>query len=445
MSDRDVTALLDRMAAATPAMDVSLPEVVSTGRRRIRHRRAVSSGMALASLVLVVAVWLGVGPDGGGVLGTQPIAPAGSWQVDEPSTVELPDGLQLVGNVRPLTLSRGPGGSAATFVVDGIEETVAGRTSGEGVEVYAGVRVTAVVWEAGTQALVWPAPQASLGRTDVVVAGERLSLWVTDAAGYEPADVLLYDDDTLRTAEGAQVETAQLADGRVDVTAYDIPSLDVSGYLDGASLYEVDTLTVASVDRPWWRGGGFDLTTVARLPREAVFAREVLRDGSEVLRASEPQVTALVGDWSMALFVSEWAGGGPEAQDLSYEIEWSTDGETWQEQPTDLTRAPTGSSATRVGPGEGLEILGGTYRVATDAHGWPRLVGEDGTTFLAGGDEAGTAPSAGSGGSVMWREHWWPWSDRHRVDFTVQEVGEITLIGPSGQIGLDIVPAGTDR
>ncbi|AXH97283.1 hypothetical protein [Ornithinimicrobium avium] len=453
MSDRDVTALLDRMASATPPMDVSVPEVVTTARRRVRRRRVLSSGMTLASLVLLVAAWVGMGQGGDGLRWTQQVSPAGSWEVDEPSPVELPDGLALVGDVQPLTLSRGPGGSEASFRVDGLEETAEGRTLADGVEVYRGVRGTLVVWQArpGVHGQLHPVPAVTRGWAEVTVAGERLALVAIDDAGYEPEDVLFFDEHSLWTAKGAAVETEHLRDGRVEVTVYGIPELDVSGYTDGASLYDVDTLTVSSVDRPWWRGGGYDLATVARLPRQAVFAREVLVDGSEVVRASEPRLTSLVGGWSMVLFVSDWAGGGPESQDLVYTVEWSTDGETWHEQSPAQTRAPTPTQG-RVGPGGEVTLLGTTYRVALDSHGWPELLEADGTVFLRVSDDEG--PPAGDGsGMVMWRAHWWPWSDRDVVHFRLDGQPElvpgeegrdrVTVTGPAGEVGLVAVPAGS--
>jgi hypothetical protein len=269
---------------------------------------------------------------------------------------------------------------------------------------------------------------------------------MTDVAGYRPRDVLLHDGEDLRTATGASVSTGRMRDGRVEVTAFEVPELGLSGYLDGTALHEVDTLTVAGVDRPWWRGGGSELITVARLPREAVLAREVLRDvpAGEPVEVSETRPTVLVGSSSMVLFVSDRAPGGRESVGLVDDIEWSTDGQTWHAQPTDLgggrPDATPDGAGDRFGPGDEVSILGETYRVATDVHGWPRLVAEDGSDFLAVSDEVG--PSAG--GSVIWRESWWPWSGRNRVDFTVGATGSITLTGPSGDVGLEVVPARRD-
>lgn len=449
MSERDVTALLDRLAAGTPVMDVSVPDVVGAGRLRVRRRRALSSGMTLASLVLLVAVWVGLG-QGGGVVGTQQLVPAGAWQVDGPSPVELPEGLAEVGGVRPLTLSRGPDGSAASFEVDGVEETAEGRTLGPGVEVYAGVRGTLVVWQAEARGEVRPVPEGGSGTAEARVDGERLTVWATTAAGFEPDDVLFHDEHSVRSARGAAVDTQVLRDGRVEVTAFAVPALDLAGYLDGQDLHDVDTLTVSSVDRPWWRGGGYDLATVTRLPREAVFAREVLRDGAGTVRSSGARPTALVGDRSMVLFVSDWAGGGEESQDLVYDVEWSTDGLTWHDR-ADIPDPHPAAEGT-VGPGGEVTLLGETYRVALDAHGWPELLEADGTVFLRVSDAEGP-PSGHAGGTVVWRDHWWPWSDRNEVRFALDDEpvlvpGEhgrdaVTVTGPAGEIGLAAVPDGS--
>ncbi|SOC53944.1 hypothetical protein [Ornithinimicrobium cerasi] len=458
-SDRDVLALLDRAAADTPPLHLDRHDVVARGRQLARRRHAaVSGGMSIAALALAGTVWLGLG-GGGPLLGTTEITPAGvSWEADESSPVVLPDGLQLVGNVEPRTLTRTPSSSTATLVVDGVEETVEGRTLPGGVEVYVGEGATVAVWDhprgASPEAVVVPQPQGAGGSTTVTVDGEELRYWVTEEAGYVPEDVLFHDEEQMWAAGGAVAQTAELRDGEVRLTAVSLPDHGLVGYLDGDSFSEVDTVTVAGVDRPWWRGGGHDLTMVARLPREAVLAREVLRDDprGSVVRASEPRPTALVGPWSMVLFTSGWAPGGPDSSDLHHQVQWSSDGETWHDQPLDLDlRAAEMPSVPEgvVGPGEEVTLLGEVYRVALDAHGWPRLVEGDGRTFLTVSDETG--PSAG--GTVLWREHWWPWSERHAVHFSVGEdlppVGQeeaedpVRIWGPAGVVTLVAVPAGT--
>jgi hypothetical protein len=102
-----------------------------------------------------------------------------------------------------------------------------------------------------------------------------------------------------------------------------------------------------------------------------------------------------------------------------------------------------------VGPGSEITLLDETYRVAVDVHGWPRLVTEDGQAFLTVSDETG--PSAG--GSVMWRERWWPWSGRNQVHFSVGEdappagqdgaADPVRIWGPAGVVTLVAVPAGS--
>lgn len=86
MSDPDVTMLLNRAAAHTPPMDISVLEVVEVGRRRVRKRRVVAAGgMTLSTLVAAGALWAGLG--GAGVLESQELPPAGmTQQREEPFT-----------------------------------------------------------------------------------------------------------------------------------------------------------------------------------------------------------------------------------------------------------------------------------------------------------------------------------------------------------------------
>lgn len=64
MSERELTTLLDRAAAYTPPMDVSVAEVVGTARGRRRRRRLAGTGMALTGLVLAGGLWWGLAGDG---------------------------------------------------------------------------------------------------------------------------------------------------------------------------------------------------------------------------------------------------------------------------------------------------------------------------------------------------------------------------------------------
>ncbi|MGC5582954.1 hypothetical protein ACPYOC_01240 [Ornithinimicrobium sp. W1665] len=459
-SDRDVLALLDRAAVHSPPLHLARTDVVRRGEQIVRRRRAGGAGLTIGTLALAGALWLGTGGAGGGLSGTREVTPAGvAWEVEEASPVVLPEGLQGVGNVQPLTLGRTADSSSATFVADGVEETVEGRSLAGGVEVYAGTGATVVVWARPpgvSGELVLPDPQDAGGSAVVTVAGEELVYWTTDRPGYAPAHLVLHDDDDMWTAGGAVADTAELADDGVVLTAVSLEEAGLAGYLDRGSFSEVDTLTVAGLDRPWWRGGGDVVASVARLPREAVFAREVLRQevGADPVRVSPPRATALVGPWSMVLFADDRADGDASEDDLSYDIEWSTDGETWHPRPSAPTvpTAPAEASAGTDGavpPGGEVTLLGETYRVATDQHGWPRLVDVEGQDLLTVSDESG--PS--DGGAVLWREHWWPWSARNQVHFAVgpqppavpgDGAGPVVRIsGPAGMVSVVAVPAGS--
>src|SRR5690606_1857576 len=112
----DVLTLLDRAAADTPPLHLAREDVVARGEQIVRRRRARGAGMAIGGLALAGAVWLGAGAGGGGLLGTQDVSPAGvTWRVEEPTTVTVVDGVSRGGGVAPLTVTKGPEGSTATF------------------------------------------------------------------------------------------------------------------------------------------------------------------------------------------------------------------------------------------------------------------------------------------------------------------------------------------
>lgn len=463
MSERDATALLDRLAASTPALDVSVPGVVEAGRRRVRRRRAVTAGgMTFAALALGVTLWWGPGGIAGPE-GAEQLAPAGlTWEVDAPRTVTaVPDG---AGDVSPLSFTRSDDSLTATFEVDGQEETVVGREGVGGVQVFAGERATVLLWtpppEADLRSWVVPDPELppdgsvstigySGGRfTD---GDQELAYWWTTLPGYQPEDILHHDDDSVWTVSGRVAETVPLRDGDDELTGFALPELDVGGYLERGSLTDDAELMVVddlAVQGPAGEDGYRSL--VARLPEQAVFAREVYRDGpdQEVMGVSEARPTVGLGGSDLVLIVGEWLGGSPNTDSRSYTVQWSPDGLTWYDQDPD---DPTASDLEPgpVGPGGRVVLLDEVYDVAVDDQGWPQLLEQDGTTFLKVTDEQG--PS--DGGVVMWREHWWPWSDRNEVHFAVDGqpvVGPdvdaqdaVTISGPSGVVGLLAVPAGS--
>lgn len=110
-----------------------------------------------------------------------------------------------------------------------------------------------------------------------------------------------------------------------------------------------------------------------------------------------------------------------------------------------------------VGEGGHVTLLGDTYEVTVDEHGWPMLLEEDGSVFLRVSDVDGPPRGSEGGGVIMWREHWWPWSDRHQVHFSysldpdsppgpgpgVSGQDAVTITGPAGEVHLLAVPAGS--
>lgn len=443
MSDRDVTTLLDRLAASTPAMDVSVPEVVGTGRRRVRRRRATASGMTLGGLALVAAVWVGAGQDS--VLCSPSVAPAGvAWEVDHPTSVTISEGPPTTADL--LTVEKSDAGTTALLGLGGKDpEVVDGERGPGGIDVFVGSAATLVVWDQPGEVedvLLLPAPSDLTAGT----ADGDLGWTLAREPGYRPSDLVLTDGRGVWTATGEQADTAVLEDDGMRLTAFALPTAGLVGYLDpSGSIATVDAVAVTA---------GEESYAVVRLPREAVFARETVRDPAAGSPAgvSAPRLTRLVGDWSMALFTGP---GAPDSAsdrigDVPYEIEWSSDGETWHRQPTDLEPSAPRPVGTR-GAGDEVTILGETYRVALDPYGWPRLLDDDGSDFLAVSDE--DAPPSDGGGMVMWRAHWWPWADHHEVHFAVDgqptldpgQEGQdaVTLVGPAGEVGIVAVPAGS--
>ena len=156
MSDRELTVLLDRVAAHTPPMDVDLDSVVGSGRGRVRRRRATGAGMALGALVLAATVWVGPGDGLGPVTGPD-LQPAGPvWEQGEPVAGTLFEGLHTideaqVAHVYGARLSRPVAdGPVVLEVSDGgqLVESVPAQSPVRGLEAHTGM---AVPGEAETQ------------------------------------------------------------------------------------------------------------------------------------------------------------------------------------------------------------------------------------------------------------------------------------------------------
>lgn len=433
MSEHDVTRLLVRVAAHTPSLDVDVAGVVTVGRRRVRRRRVVAAGVTAAALV--GAFWFGPGP---GLLEAGEISPASvSWEVEEETTVTVLHGETTGGEVAPLTVTKGPQGTSATFVVDGVEQTVQGQTMEGGADVFAAEGATVMLWhpppEAVESGLVVPTSSGQGGSGTVEVDGEDLAYWYTvgpygaGPASYWPEDIVFHDDHQVWTASGQVAETVELGDGAF--TGFELPHLPMTGVVNGEWLSEVG-LSASS-----------DGSMVARVPSEAAFARTVRLDGDgEGVETGAVVTTEALPSADLALFDSE---------DAYSSVQWSHDGVTWQDQdPDDPTEAAVDPGP--VGPGGKVLLLDETYEVALDQEGWPELRQEDGTVFLTVTDEDGVVSD---GGAVMWRAHWWPWSARHSVHFTVGEESlptpqdgailqdVVTIFGPSGEVTLGAVRA----
>lgn len=461
-TDRDVLALLDRAAADSPPLHLDRESVTGRGRQIARRRRAGGAGMAVGGLALAGAVWLGSGL-GGDVLGPRTTSPASvSWEVDEPTTVTVLDGVTRGGNAAPLTVSKSGDSTTATFVVDGTEETVEGERMAGGVDLFVGDGATVAVWAdpGGDSLSVQPWPESSSGRQIGRAQGDD-DLWYLIAdPGYVPTDLIFSSDHDVWTASGAVAETAELADGRADVTAFHLAGLDVGGFvLDGSlSLMEPGTGHHTGGTQPWWRGGDDYSTYVVRPPDVATRVRPVWMEAQDgeltgaVATLGQAGSTVRVGDASFAMFSfleDEDPGEGGRSM---FTFQWSPDGHTWHDQ--DDGRQGTDDPASTVGPGVRVLLLGEPYEVAVDPYGWPQLLDADGSVFLTVSDPDGPPPGSEGGGIVMWREHWWPWSDRHEVHFSyshgdrdpVPPVGgqdALTITGPAGEVLVVAVPAGS--
>lgn len=139
----------------------------------------------------------------------------------------------------------------------------------------------------------------------------------------------------------------------------------------------------------------------------------------------------------------------------------------WGVTDTGPLGSSPGVAPAATGPSENVEVhgdpvveggrvtlLGEAYEVAVDEHGWPMLRREDGSVFLRVSDGDGP-PRGDGGGVVMWRERWWPWSDRYEVHFSystgdrpdpgpgVRGQEAVTITGPSGEVRLVAVRAGS--
>lgn len=344
---RDVLALLDRAAAHTTPLHLDRGAVVARGEQIVRRRRATVGGMSFGALALAVAVWLGVG-GGGSLLGTPEISPASvTWQVEEPTTLTVLDGIERGGNVSPLTVTKDGDEVTATFTVDGHEETVAGTTMAGGADLFVGGRATVIVWEhpagASPAVDVLPAPHADL-ESGPAQGDEGVHYLTTTDRGYVPQEIVFHTDSQVWTASGDLAQTAEVSDGRWSVQAFELPGTDFAGYLQGGQVNAMDVWTSAmsSYTEPWWRGGDAVNTQVFRLPTEAAWVRPVWVDGvpseDEVGRATP---TVQVGDSAFAVHSFTEDERSSEDIEIWGRYQWSADGTRWEEPRFETSEPPT--------------------------------------------------------------------------------------------------------
>ncbi|QFG67727.1 hypothetical protein [Ornithinimicrobium pratense] len=459
-TDRDVLALLDRAAADSPPLHLDRDAVIGRGRQIARRRRAGGTGMAIGALALAGAVWLGPGL-GSDLLGTQQISPASvSWEVDEPTRLTVLDGVTRGGNVSPLTVTKGPDGSAsATFTVEGVEETVEGRTMAGGVDLFVGGRATVAVWAdpEGDQHQVQPWPNSYRGYEIGRAQGDDDLWYLVSDAGYLPEDLLFFSDHDVWTASGTVAETVELTDGRAEAVAFSLSGLDVTGVVHHGSLnvMEADSFGLTGGEEAWWRGGDVYSVTIVRAPDEATHVRPVWLDEEDAVRLVGGRAeTVRVGDAAYSTFSHAGEENPLDPASLSPStFQWSADGHTWHNKGDDGEGID--DPVTTVGPGARILLLGEAYEVAVDAYGWPQLLEADGTVFLTVSDSDGPPGGSGGGGIIMWRQHWWPWSDHHKVHFSyshgdrdpepppVSGQDVVTITGPAGEVSVVAVPAGS--
>lgn len=280
MSDRDVLEMIDRAAMAAPQMHVAPEDIVAGGRGKVRRRRIAGGGALVGAAALTGALWLTL--DGAGGVSTAPLPqPAGTvWESDAAVADTLFTGYQTIdadqvghtyaGVVRrsgdgPLTLELSDG---ATVVERIPAQSSTGAVGVEGLEVFAGDRVTVAVWvqPEGTVNAIPYLGQAdpgglSGGRTTVV--DDRTlgyAVWPADVMTTPPTveDVYLVGGTGVATLTGEDVESELLDVGRgPEVLAFADPARAVWGVQQGerpdqtylfAPSGEAALLSVLSVD-----------------------------------------------------------------------------------------------------------------------------------------------------------------------------------------------------
>lgn len=362
MSDLDLPRLVDRAAAHSPPMDVSLDEVIQRARGRRRQQRAAGAGMAVGGLALVGVLWWGLGGDG--VLGSRSLEqPASSGQADQRGDLVLIDG----GHDLSLTIER----AVLHRVDDGtseVEVTFDDGTTSRAREEQA-LNGHASLYSLGEVILL--AHQAPPeGTDDFVVSqddpgavsfttgeGAKTLVWHLMPTPVHPVDVLLVAEDEVSLLSGNPIEVRELADGehawRVEGQALWGVAGQVGGDMDGED--DLTSYVAMPTDQPIIT----DVASsglVALLPAAAVEAR-LLDPASGQMVGGAVTIGAPLGDMLVAVGeVPDERAGDIESGELI--LVWRDQGNTWHDASAPGATLVGGLDAVTVGEDDEPSIAG---------------------------------------------------------------------------------------
>lgn len=463
--DRDVLALLDRAAADVPPLHLEREDVVARGEQIVRRRRTVMAGMGFGGLALAGAAVVALG--GSGVLGVTQVQPAGTtWEAPNGVELSVPGGESWPEVV--LTKDGADGYGSVRIGTGESAETVAGELVAGGLVVYPGREMTVAVWKVPEESDgrvvqarltpgAWPEDgepvEVSGGRLDFAFAGPESE--ITEAV----VEVPRWSGSTVVAATGAQVVTGRVEHQGYGTEIFVLPESGVWGQVEEVMPPSWGNVLYAALQRPLWRGGGGVAGEVGMLGDDATEVRATITgEGEQELLAMSPGVVEEIGGRRFGVVVTDTEMPGTrglgEGVERNLGLEWADPERVWhrQESPDGQGSAPLVWVPREVvdgevaGPGEEVVLLGTTYTVAVDPHGWPQLLDSaDGSLFLRVADEQG--PSAG--GMVDMTRWRWPWEGNDWIYFSVGDepvqlpdrqsdasVESVTVQGPAGQVKL---------
>ncbi len=340
MPEPQISQLLDRAVHHAPPMHLTGEAMLAAGRGRVRRRRAVGLGGALAAAAVVAAVWGGLDGGSGLVTGTSEIQPATTlWEPGETVEGTLFSGLQTVdpeqvGHSYAAELSRTAGEGPVALVLSdggGVVERISSASPVPGLDVFAGERMTVAVWAepdgvVASVPLVGPRdPGGPANVQHAQVGGERLAyaVWAADVVPLpeQVVDVYLMSRDQTVALSGAPVEWTRSWTAGHRLHAFADERRGVVGYRVGD---EEPVLTQLG-DRPAqvFSSGGVSShgteTTVLLLPEGA----EVEGVADEDERGVDWIGTRLL-DRPLVMVVREDASGRPAS-----DVELTLGGEAW--------------------------------------------------------------------------------------------------------------------